>query len=183
MDPQKAGQMRLSNDTVINVAAILREQTGAARSFKFTIDRFHLDDDLDAINLTGTVRLTRVNDALLGSFAGESSVELECQRCLNEFALPVSFDFEEQFRIAFDVRRGSELEPDADNDFDERPVISENHELDFSDPMRQEIILALPMRPTCGADCPGPPTFASGEDDDVNDKFSALAALLESDDE
>jgi len=183
MDPQKAGQMTLSNDTVINVAALLREQTGAARSYQLTIDRFRLDEDLVASNLTGTVRLTRVSDALLGSVAGETSVELECQRCLNQFAFPVSFAFDEQFRIAFDVRRGTEIEPDTEDDLDERPVISENHELDFGEPMRQEIILALPMRPTCGEACPGPPAFANGDDDDVNDKFSALAALLETDDE
>ena len=49
MDPQLTGQADLSNDTVINVAALLREQTGATRLYRFTVDHLRLDDDLDAV--------------------------------------------------------------------------------------------------------------------------------------
>jgi uncharacterized protein len=128
--------------------------------------------------MSGNLRLTRVSDALLAVITGDSSVELECQRCLNQFALPVSFDFDEQFRIAYDVRRGTEIESELEG-IDERPELNENHELDFGDPLRQEIILALPMRPVCGPDCPGPPSYADGDDEEVNDSFAALSALLE----
>jgi uncharacterized protein len=145
MDPQLTGQADLSNDTVVNVAALLREQTGATRLYRFTVDHLRLDDDLDAVGLSGSVRLTRLSDAILVSVNGESSVELECQRCLEQFSLPVSFAFTEQFRIAYDVRRGTAIEGEIEAE-DERPEISENHELDFSEPMRQEIIVALPMR-------------------------------------
>jgi uncharacterized protein len=181
MDPHKTGQVLLQNDTVINVAALLREPIGATRKYDFAIDRFNLDENLDAVDLTGTVRLTRVSDALLVRVAGSTQVTLECQRCLNEFQLPVEIAFDEQFRIAYDVRRGVEIESEVEG-IDERPEISENHELDFSEPMRQEIILALPMRPDCGPDCPGPPSFAD-DDSDMNDQFSVLAALLDADNE
>jgi uncharacterized protein len=182
MDPQLTGQADLSNDTVVNVAALLREQTGATRLYRFTVDHLRLDDDLDAVGLSGSVRLTRLSDAILVSVNGESSVELECQRCLEQFSLPVSFAFTEQFRIAYDVRRGTAIEGEIEAE-DERPEISENHELDFSEPMRQEIIVALPMRPVCGPDCPGPPDFSEAGDDEDSGQFSALAALLEPGDE
>lgn len=182
MDPQHTGQADLSNDTVVNVAALLREQTGATRSYRFQIDRLRLDDDLDAADLLGSVRLTRLSDAILVSVNGETSVELECQRCLEQFSLPISFAFTEQFRIAYDVRRGTAIEGEIEVG-DERPEITENHELDFREPMRQEIIVALPMRPVCGPQCPGPPDFSETGQDEDSGQFSALASLLEPGDE
>jgi uncharacterized protein len=183
MDPQVTGQADLNNDSVVNVAALLREQTGSTRLYRFEIDRFRLDDDLDAVDLSGTVRLTRLTDAILVSVNAETSVELECQRCLEQFSLPVPIAFDEQFRIAYDVRRGTAIEGEAEVG-DERPEISENHELDFSEPMRQEIIVALPMRPVCGPQCPGPPVFTAGDEEEASGQFSALASLLgPSDDE
>jgi len=183
MDPQSAGQRILRNDTVINVAALLQEPIGATRSYNFVINAFPLDVDLFARDITGIIRLTRVSDALLAAINGTTSIELECQRCLNQFALPVAFNFDEQFRIAFDVKRGTEIVSEIEG-IDERPEITENHELDFGEPMRQELILALPMRPVCGPDCPGPPSFTiGGDDEEVNDSFAALAALLERDEQ
>ena len=43
--------------------------------------------------------------------------------------------------------------------------IDENHELDLREPLRQEILVALPMRPDCGPDCPGPDLTEVGGDE------------------
>ena len=182
MDPQSTGQVDISNDTVVNVAALLREQTGSSRSYRFEIDRFPLDEDLVAEGLSGALRLTRLSDAILVSLVGNARVELECQRCLRTFSLPMPFEFEEQFRIAYDVRRGTAIESELEG-VDERPEITENHELDFSEPLRQEIIVSLPMRPVCGPDCPGPPAFADADEEEDSGQFSALASLLGQTDE
>lgn len=182
MSPQGTGQMELVNDTVINVAALLRELTGATRAYRFSLDRFRLDDDLCAEGVCGTVRLTRLSDAILVAVAARMQVLLECQRCLNEFLQPVEIAFAEQFRAAYDVRSGAAIASEVDG-FDERPVVAENHELDFSEPMRQEIIIALPMRPVCGDECPGPPQFGDEDDDDNLVGFGVLASLLEPDTE
>ena len=182
MDPQATGQTELVNDTVINVAALLRELTGATRAYRFRLDRFRLDDDLDAVDVRGTVRLTRLTDAILASVKAEANVQLECQRCLNQFMQPVEIAFEEQFRAAYDVRSGAAVESEIEG-LDERPEVTENHELDFSEPMRQEIIVALPMRPVCGDDCPGPPAFGNDDVEDNRVGFGVLASLLEPEDE
>jgi uncharacterized protein len=182
MAPQESGQAELANDTVINVAALLRELTGATRAYRFTLNRFRLDDDLDAVDVRGTVRLTRLTDAILVAVAAEARVVLECQRCLTEFAQSVEIAFEEPFRAAYDVRSGAPIESDLEG-LDERLEIGENHELDFSEPMRQEIIVALPMRPVCGDDCPGPPHFGDVDEEDDKVGFAVLASLLEPDDE
>ena len=56
-----------------------------------------------------------------------------------------------------------------------------NHELDFGEALRQELILAIPMRPTCGPECPGP-AIANEEDAEVIDeRLAGLAQLLDHD--
>lgn len=169
--------MDLHNETVINVAALLRDPLGSTRTLPLALEQFVLDDDLVARHFTGEVRLTRLTDEILASLKGTGSVELECQRCLEPFTQPVTVRFSEAFRIAFDVRTGAGLgtSPIEDEEFE----ISAAHELDFGEPLRQEILIELPMRPSCGEQCPGPPPIASDETDaQVDERFAALAALL-----
>lgn len=182
MEPEQAGQVNLDNDTVINVAALLREQMGATRSYRFWIDRFSLDEDLEANEVAGLVRLTRLSDAILVTVNGRTQVKLECQRCLETFEESIKVDFSDEFRIAYDVKRGTMVKSEVEGP-DERLEISENHELDFSEPMRQEIIIALPMIPVCGENCPGPPAFEDDESDAPSGQFATLASLLGSSDE
>lgn len=168
--------MDLHNETVINVAALLREPLGASRTFALGIDQFALDDDLVARDLTGDIRLTRLSDEILATVQASGSVELICQRCLEPFVQPVSVRFSEEFRIAFDVRTGLGISGTTEEDEFE---ISAAHELDFSEPLRQEVLIELPMRPFCGQNCPGPPAVLADESEPAGDeRFAALAALL-----
>jgi uncharacterized protein len=168
--------MDLHNETVINVAALLHDPLGSSRTFPLLLEQFPLDDDLVARNFQGEVRLTRLADEILASVSGEGRVELECQRCLEPFDQPVSIRFTEDFRIAYDVRTGTGVgKPSEEDEFE----ISAAHELDFGEPLRQEILIELPMRPSCGERCPGPPAIASDESEDhIDERFAALAALL-----
>jgi uncharacterized protein len=169
--------MDLQNETVINVAALLREPIGATRSFELQLNELPLDADLVARNLEGHVRLTRLSEEILAAVTGSAAVELECQRCLESFVHPVEVDFSEAFRIAYDVRTGVGLEGDTEEDQFE---VSPAHELDVSEPLRQEILIELPMRPSCGDRCPGPPEVAGSEDEDgIDARFAALSALLD----
>jgi uncharacterized protein len=184
MGKQATPDPSLENDTVLNVAGLLREQVGASRSFRLRLDRFVLDDDLVARRLNGTLRLTRLSDAVLAHVDAQATVALECQRCLREFEDAYDVEFDEQFRVAYDVKLGTSIDTEAD---DERFTISEGHELDIGEPLRQEIIVAMPMRPTCGEDCPGPPVLESSDDEpelddetdgDVDERLASLAKLL-----
>jgi uncharacterized protein len=108
-----------------------------------------------------------------------------CARCLREYDQPFEVDFDEEYRQTVDVRTGVDLggEP-ADDELVSR--IDENHELDLREPLRQEILVALPMRPDCGPDCPGPDVLEVGGDDSASDeavdeRLAALASLLAED--
>ncbi len=64
------------------------------------------------------------------------------------------------------------------SDDDERFSINDAHELDIREPLRQELIISLPMRPDCGDRCPGPPVIADDGEDGIDNRFAALGALL-----
>lgn len=165
----------IHNDTAVNVVALLKDQVGAFRNYRLTLDEFPLDGELVARNIEGRFRLVRLSDEIMAMVEARGVAALECQRCLRTYDQPFSVKFEEEFRLSIDLATGADLAVDDD---DERFGISDNHELDIAEPLRQEILVSLPMRPVCGDDCPGPDRVESGADDDVDDRFAALADLL-----
>ena len=167
--------MDLYNETAVNVATLLQEPVGASRTFSFHLDRLELDADLVASDVNGDMRLTRLSDEVLANVDATATVELTCLRCLEQYAQPTKTRFQEEFRVAYDVRSGAAV---RSSDDDERFAITDAHELDIREPLRQELIVSLPMRPDCGAQCPGPPVIASDGDEVIDDRFAALGALL-----
>ncbi len=104
---------------------------------------------------------------------------MSCVRCLREYDQPFSVAFDEEYRQTVDVRTGADLDEGlADEQAYSR--IDESHELDLREPLRQEILVALPMRPDCGAECPGPDVLevGDGDNDGVDERLAALASLL-----
>jgi len=180
------GQQReLRNDTAVNVVGLLKGQTGATRSYRLLLDTFEADAETVARDVHGDVRLTRLRDAIIASVSAAGVVTMICARCLREYDQPFEVDFDEEYRQTVDVRTGVDLgdEP-ADDELVSR--IDENHELDLREPLRQEILVALPMRPDCGPDCPGPDVLEVGGDDGASDeavdeRLAALASLLAED--
>jgi len=180
------GQQReLHNDTAVNVVGLLKGQTGATRSYRLLLDTFEADGETIAHDIRGDVRLTRLRDAIIASVSAAGVVPMICARCLREYDQPFEVDFDEEYRQTIDVRTGFDLGAEA---IDEELIsrIDENHELDLREPLRQEILVALPMRPDCGLECPGPDLLeVGGEDgasnDPVDERLAALANLLADD--
>jgi len=180
------GQQReLRNDTAVNVVGLLKGQTGATRSYRLLLDTFEADGETIAKDIIGDVRLTRLRDAIIASISAAGVAPMTCVRCLREYEQPFEVDFDEEYRQTVDVRTGVEMdgEPVADELFSR---IDENHELDLREPLRQEILVVLPMRPDCGPDCPGPDVLEVGGDDGASDdvvdeRLAALASLLADD--
>ena len=180
------GQQReLRNDTAVNVVGLLKGQTGASRSYRLLLDKFEADGETIAQDIIGDVRLTRLRDAIIASVSATGVAPLTCVRCLREYEQPFEVDFDEEYRQTVDVRTGVEIDGDpvADELFSR---IDENHELDLREPLRQEILVVLPMRPDCGPDCPGPDVLEVGGDDGASDdvvdeRLAALASLLAED--
>jgi uncharacterized protein len=190
MGADRGRGMDLRNDTAINVAGLLKGNFGDRRRYGIDLDRFPLDEGLVAEGTTGEVRLTRLRDAVMADVDVAGRVAMECSRCLRSYDQAFEAAFSEEYRQSVDLRSGVELPPAEDEDAD-TSLIDENHELDLAEVLRQEILVALPMRPDCGDDCPGPAVLGAAVevedadriDEPMDDRFAALAGLLEDGDD
>ncbi|MGB3330583.1 MAG: DUF177 domain-containing protein, partial [Thermomicrobiales bacterium] len=158
---------------------------GSTRDVELFLPEFPLEDDLVARHVEMQARLTRLQDQVLVSAHATGHVQLECVRCLDAYDQPFDETFTEQFFQSVDVRSGAELAPktstgvDDEDDDDLRFSINESHQLDFGESLRQWILLAMPMRPTCGDACPGPAITSTDQDASGSGRFADLARLLE----
>lgn len=167
---------RLDNDTVVNVAQLLKEPVGAFRIVDIHLDRFRLDDEVDARDLDGQVRMTRLSTGILVDGRIDGIAEIECARCLELYDAKFADEFDAEFRPSVDVRTGVALPLPPD---DEIFVIDNNHELDLTELLRQVAILGLPMRPVCGPDCPGIESDSIDEGDPGDERLAVLQKLLD----
>ena len=169
----------LTNDTLVNVAQLLKEPVGAARSLDVHLDRFELDAELTATDVVAAVRLTRIETGILAEGDISGVVELECVRCLERYPQAFRGDIEGEYRPSIDVRTGYPLELPDDSDIF---MIDNNHELDLNELFRQVAVVSLPMQPLCSEDCPGIETEAVDapeNDDETDERLSVLSKLLE----
>jgi uncharacterized protein len=168
--------MQLKNDTVINVAQLMKEDVGASRKYELALDRFSLDDDLIAKDVRANLRLMRITRGILASGRISGLALVECHRCLEMFEQPFETDFDHEYRPTIDVRSG--LLVDQPNPDEELGLIDEAHELDLSEPMRQVAILDLPIKLICGEQCPGLGENVGDDEDDIDRRLEVLEDLL-----
>jgi uncharacterized protein len=95
--------------------------------------------DAQKIRLTGRVRTT---------------LETDCGRCLEPFAIPVDAPFDLMFLPEAEAARrpGGEQEMQED---DAGVAYYKDDVIDLGAVMREQFILALPMKPLCREDCQG----------------------------
>lgn len=170
----------LINDTVVNVAQLLKEPVGSTRVVDFHLDEFPLAPDITSHDVEGEARLTRVVTGILADGRVRGQARLECVRCLELYDEEFSTEFDGEFRPSVDVRSGLPLPLPED---EEIFVIDNNHELDLGELLRQVVIIALPMQPICGDDCPGIPLPEGGDEEPEDNRLSVLERLLQEDQE
>ena len=138
---------------IFNVAQLMKAPVGTSLVNDFHEEDIQLDDDIEVIGpIDGHVRMRRTNQGLLVDGWVELTLELSCNRCLKTFEQPMHVDFEEQFYPTVDVISGMPLDP-----FDEDEIfpIDARHEVDLTEAVRQNVLLALPMVTICREDCKG----------------------------
>ncbi len=151
-----------NNDLVFNVAQLLKERVGSTRWLTIESPSLTLYDEdsgegeaLEASDLKGDVKVTRLNDGVLVQGEVEANVHLQCSRCLDDISLPVDARLEEQFQPTVDVETGHAITKIDNGEDDTTFQIDANHLMDLTEPVRQALLVALPMRPLCREDCKG----------------------------
>lgn len=98
------------------------------------------------------IKANRFGDRVLIDGRIEFRASLICSRCLKEFPYPLDIDFEEEFVPSPEVSESGEHEltgEDLDLGF------YSNDEIDIDDVIREQLLLAIPMKPVCRSDCAG----------------------------
>jgi len=140
---------------IYNVSQLLKSAPGA------TLDvELDNDDDLNlqdgeaelAGPVTGQVRLHRTNQGIFADGMVTTAVKLICDRCLSDFTTPLTFPVHEEFYPTIDVTTGAPLQTIHGED---AFPIDRNHVLDMREAIRQNLVLALPVRALCREDCAG----------------------------
>jgi len=130
----------------INVAQQLKSPVGDIRCYS-------LDDTTrDGYHVRGEARLVRTDRSILVTGQFRSAVSCDCSRCLDPFECPLSFEMEEEF---FPV--GGILNKQEGFLFDDPSgfIVGGDHILDLSEAVRQNILISLPAKPLCQAECVG----------------------------
>ena len=98
---------------------------------------FDIHKDKDQFRLVGSVRTT---------------LELPCSRCLEPYTWPVDSSFD--LRYQPHARNTGEGEREIEED-DLTTAFYENETIDLGQLMREQLYLALPMKPLCRDECKG----------------------------
>ena len=99
-----------------------------------------MESVMEGVLVTGTVRFP---------LAGE------CVRCLEQLAREGSAEFQELFSYPDSEFSARFADTEDDEEGDEERLFLQNDLFDLEPVLRDAVVLALPLRPTCQEDCPG----------------------------
>lgn len=134
-----------------NVAQLLKDAVGSTREYPLT-EPLEVPGE-EPRPVSGKVRLLRTNRCILVRGEIATSVATSCSRCLISYSQKVHVSLEEEFFPVIEVNTGvpEPIPYDASEPF----TIDEHHILDLTEVLRQDSMLALPMKPLCRPDCAG----------------------------
>ncbi|MFZ5827999.1 MAG: YceD family protein [Bacillota bacterium] len=136
---------------------------------------------------TGEAEIWNAGDRLLVKVDLSGEASLVCGRCLGEFTEPLDVFFEEEF---IEAGHGEgRAEEDEEEESGRTVSFYTGDEIDLTDPLRENILLELPIKPLCDADCKGLcPTCGTnlnegdcaceGDREAVDPRLAALKDLL-----
>jgi len=105
-----------------------------------------------SLPVTLEVRLWRIGQLVKADAAAHTSVNLTCSRCLAEFTQPIA----SRFSLTFAPRPAGETAAAAkDAGADADLFFHDGKEVDLTEGVQEQIVLAIPMQPLCNPACKG----------------------------
>lgn len=133
----------------INVAQQLKQSVGNMR--RYTVSET-MEDGFSSVH--GEVKLVLTNRSILATGKFNTLADCTCSRCLEEFQYPLEFELSEEFFPTGDILKGAPS-PVAKAEEEDGFIIGEDHILDLSEALRQNMIIGLPVKPVCKPECAG----------------------------
>ena len=160
----------------VNVAQVRYNEVESA-SFDLVEDFSSFDLGTEALSFQAPVhvqlQVSNTNKVLLVHGKIHTELKVSCGRCLETFVYPLSLSFQDKW-----IFRAQ-----ATEDLLETALILDKDEVDINDRIFEQIVLALPMKFICSAECQGLcPTCGANSNltpchcgkDDLNPRFAAL---------
>lgn len=103
------------------------------------------------------LKIESVSEGVLASAHIASFAVAECGRCLEPLEYEIEEDFQELFEYEKDSKDKKKKKPksEEDEELDDDVRFMDGDEIDLEGPIRDAIILNLPLNPLCKADCQG----------------------------
>jgi uncharacterized protein len=136
----------------INVAQLLLGLQGTVRRYDYDEELAGLAADGGPGRVRGQFTLLRTGHGILADGTFETTLPVECSRCVEATTTTISGRFQEEFVPTVDVRTGAPLPADPQT---EAFPIDAAHVLDLSEAIRQHVVMAAPLQPLCTSDCRG----------------------------
>lgn len=127
-----------------NVSSLIRADVGSQLHLAIDESPVSLGQDLTADFLRGKLTLTRTDQHILVEGTLQSAVSAECVRCLGSFHQQIQVPIEEQFALTPGL-------PVADPLY----VVGSDGTIDLTWPMREQILLCVPIQSICRPNCKG----------------------------
>jgi uncharacterized protein len=158
----------------LNVGFLINGSIGTYRDFDFDFERILIGGDLTLGDFNGVVKISRTPQGLLVQGNFESTISLECSRCLIEFTDHIKWEFTELYAFT------------KENITDSGLLVPDDAHIDLEPIIRDYALLEVPITPLCKYDCKGlcPECGENlnevdcGHRRDVDSPFAALKNLL-----
>jgi uncharacterized protein len=161
----------------LNVGFVLKEAVGYRRKLEIGFDDPFQVQDIFLYQLQGTLELTRTSEGVWVDGVIDVWLPITCARCLAEFDHRMQIQIQELFYFPA-------LNAPSDEDYG----IQENGILDLNEPIREQLVLGVPIQLLCRPDCKGlcnkcGQDLNQGEcdcqDDVIDPRMAQLQALKE----
>jgi len=161
----------------INVAQIRRDENGTAH-FDLKEDFSAFESELEGVDFVAPVHVQlQVNNtgkSLVVNGSIETEIKAQCGCCLEPFHYQIHQDYEDEWVFA----------PQATEEQLETALIFHKDEIELTEHILEQIVLALPMRFICSSECKGLCPVCGANlnvksceciQDNIDPRFAALA--------
>lgn len=127
----------------INVGFLISGQIGVSRDFDFSFPSITLPSELKLEDLSGVINVGRTPQGLIVTANFKAFTQATCVRCLEDFSLPLTWQFTEMYAFSRKQTTESEL------------LVPMDGYLDLGELVNDYAVLAIPISPVCSPDCKG----------------------------
>lgn len=130
---------------LISVKNLFHAEVGTTEPFEMEEDitKLPLPEEIEGHKLSVHGKIMRLDESVMINGKAEASLGLICDRCLDNFDTSIKFSFDREYLL------------DRKEIVEENLYVDKHLEIDLTDELRDEIILAIPTQNICRKECGG----------------------------